>query len=151
MDLVFEAILWTLVATIIAQLVTIILLWMLGLKPQLLTHEIEDAQNAAVGAAFFIVSFIASIFVSVLASDGFTQSDYTSAESAAWIIGGTIGASFYSLALFWIAFRVMQPLEGETLYSYLQRELIAEQNAALAFLLGGLAVAPFMAVLFQII
>lgn len=150
MDLVIEAVLWTIVATAIAQLVTIILLWMLGLKPERLAHEIEDKQNAAVGAAFFIISLIASIFVSVLASDGFSTAD-TSAETLGWIVGGAAGATLFTLVLFWIAHRLLQPLEGENMYMYLQRELIAEQNASLAFFLGGLAVAPYMAVLFQVL
>lgn len=150
MDLVIEAVLWTIVATAIAQLVTIILLWMLGLKPERLAHEIEDKQNAAVGAAFFIISLIASIFVSVLASDGFSTTD-TSAETLGWIVGGAAGATLFTLVLFWIAHRLLQPLEGENMYMYLQRELIAEQNASLAFFLGGLAVAPYMAVLFQVL
>lgn len=40
---------------------------------------------------------------------------------------------------------------GETVYTYLRREIIDEQNASLAFFLGGLSVAPFISIMFQLI
>ncbi len=150
MDLVIEATLWTILATVISQVVTLFFLWMLGLKPQRLAHEIENVQNTAVGAMFFIISLIVAMFVSVVSSAGFS-SDTFDAETLAWTFGGALGAVVYTAILFWIAHYLLEPLEGEGLVGYLQRELIAEQNAALAFFLGGLAVAPFLAVLFQII
>jgi hypothetical protein len=57
--------------------------------------------------------------------------------------------------LTWISFELAHRAMGveneESTYRYIQRELIEEQNASLAFFLGGLAIVPYIAVIFQVI
>ena len=50
-----------------------------------------------------------------------------------------------------LAHRLLLPRQGEGLRGYIRRELVQEQNAALTFFFGGLAVTPFVAVVFQLI
>lgn len=149
-ELVISAVLWAVFATVVSQMVAILLMWALGLPPKKLTREIEDVQNPAVGAIFFIISLGAAIFVSLMSSEGFTP-DPDALESTLWIVGGLLVASVFTLISWVIAYYIMEPLKGENLYQYLRRELIQEQNAALAFFLGGLAIVPFIAVTFQLI
>ena len=148
MEDIISALIWTTLAVLISQSVSIILLWGLGLSPGKLIHEIEVVQNPAVGAVFFIISLTTALFVSVYASDGFTAYDSVG-DSLLWIGGGLLLATIYTGLSFMIAHRVMGRENDESVYRYLQRELIEEQNASLAFFFGGLAVAPFIAVLFQ--
>jgi uncharacterized membrane protein YjfL (UPF0719 family) len=149
-DLVLSALFWATFAIVISQAVAIGLMWWLGLPPRKLAVEIEDVQNTAVGASFFIVSLAAAIFISLMSTSGFTP-DPSFAEGTFWIIGGLIVASLYTAILFIIAHRLMGRKESESIYDYMRRELIQEQNAALAFFLGGLSVTPFVAVVFQLI
>jgi hypothetical protein len=153
---VIFAIAWTVAATIVSQLVCIGLMAWLGLPPKKLVHEIEVVQNPAVGASFFIVSLAAGLFIGLFTSDGFSinSADYQDpgfVVSTGWIIL----ALFLGLLLMWISFEVAYRLMGvennESLKRYIQRELIEEQNASLAFFLGGLAIVPFIAVIFQMI
>lgn len=146
-ELAISAVLWTTFATVVAQLVGIGVMWALGLPPRKLVAEIVDVQNPAVGATFFIISLTASIFVSVLSGGQPTTAEPL--ETALWIIGGLLLAMIYTLLVFTIALRLMGA-KDEGMYKYIRRELISEQNAALAFFLGGLAVAPFIAILYQI-
>ena len=149
MNLLLEAIVWSIGVTIVAQAVSIGLLWLLGLHPKNLIREIEEVQNTAVGAVFFVVSLIAAFFISVLAADFSVEGPGT--DSLPWIIVGVLLATIYTIVVYYIAHWVMKPESGENVYRYLRREIIAEQNAALALFYGGLTVAPFIAVLFQII
>ena len=50
-----------------------------------------------------------------------------------------------------IAYRIMGIEDNESFMDYVRRELVEEQNASLAFFLGGLMITPFIAVIFQII
>jgi len=149
METVLSSLLWATGATLIAQIVAVGIMWRLGLPPKKLAHEIEDVQNPAVGATFFIVSIIASIFIGLMAQE--PSSADSSLESAAWIIGGVALATVYSGLSFVIVHRIFEPIEGENVYTWIQRELVAEQNASLAFFLGGLAVAHFISVAYQVI
>jgi|GEM_PF-971980 len=150
LTLVGSALAWATFAVIISQAASIIMMWLLGLPPRKLTHEIEEVQNSAVGACFFIISLTASLFIGLMTSDGFTP-DPSLVESAAWIVGGVILGFVYTLILFMIAHRVMGRLPNENVYGYIRREIVMEQNAALAFFLGGLVVAPFISIVFQLI
>jgi hypothetical protein len=149
-DSLVSAIGWALFSTIVAQLVSVSILWWLGLPPKKLSHEIEVVQNPAVGGCFFIISITASIFISVLASAGFTPS-LGLGEELLWVAAGVVLASIYTIITFIIAHRVMGRVDNESISGYLRREIVKEQNVALAFFLGGLAVAPFIAIAFQII
>ena len=149
-ELILSALLWMTFATLISQGVAVLLMAWLGLPPGKLAHEIVEIQNPAVGGCFFITSLAASIFISLMASDGFTA-DPTFAESAAWIIGGLVVAGVYVIIIFMVAHRLLSPRKGEGIYQYMQREIITEQNVALTFFLGGLAITPFIAVVFQLI
>jgi hypothetical protein len=150
MTLAFSALTWATLSVFISQAVSIIVIWMLGLPPRRLAHEIQDVQNPAVGATFFIISMIASFFVGLMTTDGFTP-DPAFAESVAWIVGGVLLASVYTLLLFMVAHRMMGRQPNESLYSYIKREIVLEQNAALAFFLGGLTVTPFIGIVFQLL
>lgn len=150
LTLVGSALVWATFAVIVSQATSIVLMWILGLPPRKLTHEIEDVQNTAVGACFFIISLTASIFVGFMTSDGFTT-DPSFIEGAAWIIGGLILGFVYTFILFMIAHRVMGRLPNENVYNYIRREIVLEQNAALAFFLGGLSVTPFISIVFQLL
>jgi ABC-type multidrug transport system fused ATPase/permease subunit len=150
LELIISALLWMTFAVIVSQATSILLMWWLGLPPGKLSEEIAEVQNPAVGACFFIVSLAASIFISIMASAGFSP-DPSFIEGAFWIIGGLVVAAAYTAILFSIAYRFMRPKKGESLYHYMRREIIDEQNVALAFFLGGLSITPFVAVVFQLI
>lgn len=144
------AILWATLAIVVSQMVGIGVMWWLGLPPKKLVHEIEDVQNTAVGACFFIISLTAAIFIGVYFSNGFSRVEEFG-TSAAWFVSGLVLSVIYVAIIFAFAHRVMGRVNNESVYGYLRREIIEEQNAALAFFLGGLAVTPFIAVLFQIL
>lgn len=150
-SLIFAAILWAIFGTLISQFVSVGLMWWLGLGPKRLIHEIEETQNAAVGASFFIISLAVAFFVGMLTSNGFSRQEQTILEGTIWIVLALVAG----IALMWLSFEVahtiMQRVDGESTYRYIQRELIEEHNASLAFFLGGLAVVPFITVLFQVI
>jgi uncharacterized membrane protein YjfL (UPF0719 family) len=149
-ELVISALFWTTLTVVVSQGVSILLMWSLGLPPAKLAHEIVEIQNTAVGACFFVISLGASIFTGLMASGGFTP-DPGFLESTAWIIGGVVVAGLYAALLFLLAHRILAPKKGEGFYHYVRREIITEQNAALALFLGGLAITPFIAVVFQLI
>lgn len=148
--LVVSSLVWSTFAVVISQGISIFVMWLLGLPPRKLIHEIEDVQNPAVGALFFIISFTATIFVGFMTTDGFTP-DPSALEGAAWIIGGLIIALGYTYVLLELAHRIMGRQPNESLYGYIQREIVKEQNAALAFFLGGMATTPFISVVFQLL
>lgn len=149
METVLSSLVWATGATLIAQSVAVAIMWRLGVPPKKLAHEIEDVQNAAVGATFFIISVIASIYIGLMAQEP-SPAD-SDLESAAWIIGGVALATLYSGISFVIVHRIFEPIEGENTYTWIRRELVLEQNTSLAFFLGGLAVAHFISVAYQVI
>lgn len=149
-ELMLAAIAWATLSIVVSVLVSMGLMRWLGLPFKKLVHEIEDVQNTAVGACFFIVSLTTSLFISIYFSDGFSEPQAIE-NNALWFISGLIVSAIYVAVLMFIAHRAMGRLENETVYHYLRREIVEEQNAALAFFLGGLAVCPFIAVIFQII
>jgi hypothetical protein len=150
LPLAASALVWATFAVFVSQLASIGVMWLLGLPPRKLTHEIEDVQNPAVGAVFFIISLTASIFVGFMTTSGFTP-DPPFLESAAWIIGGLLLALVYTWILFIVAHRVMGRLPNENVYDYIRREIVLEQNSSLAFFLGGLTVSPFISIVFQLL
>jgi len=150
MNTVLEAILWALGITLLAQGISIGIMWLLGLPPKKLTAAIEDEQNPAVGALFFIVALIVALYLGLVGGDGY-QSTGSNTEDFLWIIGGVLLAVVFTAISFAIAYRVMTPIKGENFYQYLRREIIVEQNVSLAFFLGALAIAPFMATVYQIL
>lgn len=149
LNTIFSALVYATAATFISQFLGVMIMWWLGLKPKKLAHEIEEVQNIAVGASFFIIALTASIFIGVLTADPAPAE--TLLASYAWILGGLALATVYAGFAFWLAHRMLGRIEGENVYTWVQRELIREQNAALAFFLGGLAVAPYISVVSQIV
>ena len=149
MDVVLNSLLYATVATILSQVIAVGAMRWLGLSPNKLAHEIEDVQNVAVGASFFVISLITSIFIAVLAAEP-EEADSVLA-SWGWIFGGLALSLLYSGVSFWVAHRMLTPLEGENPYSWIRRELVDEQNASLALFLGGLMSAAFFSVLGQIV
>jgi len=147
---------WTIVATIISQIVSILILAWLGLPPQKLIHEIEEVQNPAVGACFFIIAMAVGLFVGAFTSNGFSVNDPAYVDpgylgSTGWIVLALVLGAVLTWISFEIAHRAMGVENDENTYRYIQRELIEEQNASLAFFLGGLSIVPFIAVIFQMI
>lgn len=149
LEVILSSLIYSTAATFISQGLGVLIMRWLGLKPRRLAHEIEDAQNVAVGAAFFIIALTTSIFIGVLTADP-ARAD-TLLQTYAWVAGGLALATFYTAIAFWVAHRVLKPKDNETLYGWIQRELIVEQNASLAFFLGGLLVAPYISVVSQIV
>ena len=153
MGLIIEAVIWTIVIILISQVVSFAIVAWLGVPPSKMEHEIEEKQNAAVGAIFFMVTLVVTLFVSVLASNGFTEVE-SAATGAMWIFGGVAFGTILTFLNIFVVFRWMGQEErqaGESMYRYIQRELIDEHNLAFAFFLGALAIAPYIAVLFQIL
>lgn len=150
LESIIAALAWATLAIVVSQGVSIVIMWWLGLPPKKLIHEIEVVQNAAVGACFFIISMTASLFISVYFSQGFSRVE-SFGDSAAWFMVGLVLAAVYVSLAFAIAHRIMGRENKESVYGYMRREIVEEQNAALAFFLGGIAVAPFIAMVFQVI
>ena len=150
LESIIAALAWATLTIVVSQGVSIIIMWWLGLPPKKLIHEIEVVQNAAVGACFFIISMTASLFISVYFSQGFSRVE-SFGNSAAWFMVGLVMAAVYVALAFAIAHRIMGRENNESVYGYMRREIVEEQNAALAFFLGGIAVAPFIAMVFQVI
>jgi len=149
MGLVIAAILWSVAAVVVSQGTSILLMWWLGLPPKKLIHEIEEVQNPAVGAWLVIVSLAVSIFISQFVTNGYTDAGSILA-GAGWIAGAFVLGTILMGINFFIAHQIMDP-KKETVIQYIRRELIEEQNASLAFFLGGLAVASYISVIYQMI
>ncbi len=149
-ELLLAALGWATLSIVVSQAVGITLMRWLGLPLKQLIHEIEDVQNVAVGASFFIISLTTSLFISIFFSDGFTGSEEVG-TSVLWFIAGLVLAWVYVAIIFMIAHRLMGRVNNENVYMYLRREIVEEQNAALAFFLGGLSFPPFISIVFQII
>lgn len=149
-ELLLAALGWATLSIVVSQAVGITLMWWLGLSLKQLIHEIEDVQNVAIGASFFIISLTTSLFISIFFSDGFTGSEEFG-SSALWFIAGLVLAWVYVAIIFILAHRLMSRVNNENVYMYLRREIVEEQNAALAFFLGGLSFPPFISIVFQII
>ncbi|MEM6527684.1 MAG: hypothetical protein AAF653_05280, partial [Chloroflexota bacterium] len=137
-------------SVIVAQVISISLMWFLGLPPKKLVREIEVRQNAAVGASFFIISLAVSFFISQFVTNG--QSETVSfLAGAGWITGALALGTLLMWLSFIIAHNVMGRENNETVLDYIRRELIEEQNASLACFLGGLAIVPYISVIYQMI
>jgi hypothetical protein len=147
---IINVILWTVFVTVVSQTIAITVMAGLGLMPRRLRYEIEDRQNPAIGAFFFVISLIAAIYIGFASGDGYQPADSV-VEDILWVAGGGILALILTAIIFWAAHILLQPIEGENVLGYMRRELVEEQNAALAFFLGGLAIAPFVAAINQIL
>lgn len=148
--IIFGSIGWSILSILIAQGTSIAIMTILGLPPKKLIHEIEEVQNAAVGAVFFIVSITVAFFVGMFTTNGYTDAGGV-LPGAAWIVGAFIMGMGFTWINFIVAHRVMGRENDETVLDYIRRELVLEQNASLAFFLGGLSIVPFISVLFQTI
>lgn len=147
---ILAAVAWTTLAIVVSQATSIAIMWWLGLPLKKLIHEIEVVQNAAVGASFFIISLTASLFIGVYFSEGYSPTQEFG-DSAAWFITGLLISAIYVAFAFAIAHRLMGRENNESVYGYMRREIVEEQNTSLAFFLGGISVSPFIAMVFQII
>lgn len=147
---ILGAIGWSIFTILVSQGTSILLMWWMGLPPKRLAHEIEDRQNPAVGAVFFIVSLTVSFFISQFVTNGYTQTEGIWI-GAGWIVGALLLGLVFMWISFWVAHELLDPVDGETVMDYIKREIIDEQNASLAFFLGGLAVVSFFSVLYQMI
>lgn len=139
---------WSVLSIVISQSVSVGLMAWLGLPPKKLVREIEVVQNSAVGAVFFVVSLTVALFVGMFTTNGTSEAGGI-LPGAGWIAGALVLGWSFSWLSFIVAHRVMGRENDESALGYIRRELIEEQNASLAFFLGGLSVACFISVMFQ--
>jgi ABC-type multidrug transport system fused ATPase/permease subunit len=144
----FGALVWSILSIVVSQGTSVLLMAWLGLPPSKLVHEIEEVQNSAVGASFFIVSLAVSFFIGMFTTAGFSESE-SLLIGAGWIAGALVLGWAFTWVSFAVAHRVMGRENDETVLDYIKRELILEQNASLAFFLGGLSIACFISVIFH--
>lgn len=141
---------WSVLSIAISQGVSVALMAWLGLPPKKLVREIEVVQNPAVGACFFIISLTVALFVGMFTTNANSPTEAGSIiGGAGWIIGALVLGWAFTWLSFAVAHRVMGRENDESALGYIKRELIEEQNASLAFFLGGLSVVCFISVLFQ--
>ncbi len=139
---------WSVLSIAISQAVSVALMAWLGLPPKKLVKEIEVVQNPAVGACFFIISLTVALFVGMFTTNGSSDAGGI-VPGAAWVVGTLVLGWAFTWLSFIVAHRVMGRENNESALGYIKRELIEEQNASLAFFLGGLSVACFISVMFQ--
>jgi hypothetical protein len=149
-QLVVSALLWSTLSTVTSQVVSIIVVAMLGVAPRKIAHEIAEIQNPAIGACFLAIAIAASSFIAPLTSSGFTP-DPDLLASVLWIVGGVLLGFTYTVIAIIIAHRVFGTKKDENFYQWMQREIVAEQNVSLALFIGSLLIPPFTAVSYQLI
>lgn len=130
--------LWSLVSILLAGAISLLVVKViLGVRISDLLAEIETKQNAAVGIIFKDIAAVLSGLLLIFTSNGFSNTSTTLVEDLLWTVGGglltllLIGVFGY-LFLRWLTGR---RAVKETPLQYLRRELILEQNQALAHII----------------
>jgi hypothetical protein len=150
-DILFWSLISIVVATIISLLVIRVIL---GIKFKDLLAEIETKQNAAVGIIFKNIAAVASGFCLVFASEGFTATPATPfQEGILWATGGGLLTIVLMLLLCFVVLTLLARREHlkETPLRYLRRELVEEQNEALAHIIMALLIVVGISVIGQVI
>ncbi len=143
-----NALLWTVGVTLVTFLLsTILMRWLFGLDLREVEREVEDDQNVAVGAFFFIISLALSLFLGFMASDGFTTG---ATPELAWVVYGLLLAFVLAGLGLWFAVHVLSG-SSESIIAYLRREVVDEDNGALALFLGSFVLTPFVITALQLI
>jgi hypothetical protein len=143
--------LWSLLSIILAGVISILVVKIiLGVRIRDLLTEIETKQNAAVGIIFKDIAAVTSGLLLIFTSEGFTSSTNL-VQDLLWTVGGGLLTLVFMgvlgfLLLRWLAGR--QSLK-ETPLQYLRRELIQEQNQALAHILMAFLIVVGLAVIGQ--
>ncbi|RTR27750.1 hypothetical protein [Deinococcus radiophilus] len=114
----------------------------LGVPMRELVAEIEDHQTAAIGAVFFWASLgFALLFSRVVAAPA-PLTELSWSQAFVWL-GMAVGLSLLLFSLgVWLVFGTLARRKGESVSGYLRRELVAEHNLALSFILGSLFLVP---------
>jgi hypothetical protein len=132
-----DILLWSLISIILAGIISILVVKIiLGVRIGDLLAEIETKQNAAVGIIFKDIAAVISGLFLIFTSEGFTASTNL-VQDILWTVGGGLLTLVFIgvlgfLLLRWLAGR--KSLK-ETPIQYLRRELIQEQNQALAHII----------------
>jgi hypothetical protein len=145
--------LWSLLSIILAGVISLLVVKIiLGVRIRDLLTEIETKQNAAVGIIFKDIAAVISGLFLIFTSAGFTSSTNL-VQDLLWTVGGGLLTLVFMgvlgfLLLRWLAGR--RSLK-ETPLQYLRRELIQEQNQALAHILMAFLIVIGLAVIGQTI
>lgn len=137
------------VASIIFSLVILRLVF--GLTINKIVQEVEEDQNMAVAIIFAFFSIMVSFFVASFATDGFTSPGNT-VQDASWLVLGFAAAAVMSTVVNSVILRTFgNRLENESVFAYLQREFIVENNGALALFVTSQGAVWFIQAYFQVI
>lgn len=107
-----------------------------GLTLKDVVREVEDDQNAAVGATFFIVATTMGLLIGRALQA--PVEEVTWPITVAWFAISLIVITVTYLPVAWLILKTAGKRFGETASQYLHREMVVEDNAALMWFLGGL-------------
>lgn len=135
--------LWNAAAFFVTALFSIVVMRVVfGLGLTSVIHEVEEEHNAGVGAAFFTISLITSLWLGKVGGD---FSGASSAQAlAAWSLFGFVIATLVFLTAYNLIFRIICHRKGEGMIAYLRREAIVENNAAMILFVASLAIPPYI-------
>ena len=121
LELAWRSIAWSLVSTLAAIFISLLAMFYFHITPREAIHEVEEDQNVAVGAIFFVVSIIAALFIGFMASDGFTEA--SPVEEIQWIVFGLALSLLYTIIISWIVLKPVAHRKQESIRTYLVREI----------------------------
>ncbi|MBE3561596.1 MAG: hypothetical protein IMW89_20595 [Ktedonobacteraceae bacterium] len=148
-----NVVLWSLLSIIIAGIISILIVTIvLGIKISDLITEIETKQNAAIGIIFKNVAAVLSGLLLIFTSTGFSSSEGLLSDIL-WTVGGGLLTLLFTGIL---GFLFLNWLSGkrasrETPLQYLRRELVLEQNEALAHIIMAFFIVVGITMIGQII
>jgi hypothetical protein len=144
---------WSLFSIILAGVISILIVKiLLGVRASNLIAEIETKQNAAVGIIFKDVAAVLSGLLLIFTSQGFSPSTNWVGDLLWTLGGGLLTLVFMGLLGFlFLKWLVGRRSSRETPLQYLRRELIEEQNLALAHILMAFLVVVGITVIGQTI
>lgn len=155
LQILLQDLVWGVGATIVSQLITYTAIGLaLQQGPWLISKEIVEDNNGAIGAIFVIISLIVGVYAMLTTINGFS-SEFVLGEYLFWTAFAFVTASIMTTILIWascIWFAHSNKLHGkshkpETVRQFLKRELIIENNVGLGLYIMGLALPPFLVML----
>lgn len=148
-----SAVLWAIGSGLVSLILSAIFMrFVLGLKFRDVITEIEEDHNLGVASYFGFFVFIVNLFVGAIATDGFSGSSTSISTDLAWVAFGFIVPAALSVVTCAMAIAYGGTRrDGEGLFGYLRREIVHEDNAALAVLTISLSAMWFLPFWFQII
>ena len=143
LTLILTEIGWNLAVWVPTTLLSLLFIrTVLGVPMRELAAEIEDRQTAAIGAVFFWASLGFALLFSRMVAAPTPMTDLPWSQAFAWL-GLAVGLSLLLFSLgVWAVFGTLARRKGESVSGYLRRELVAEHNLALSFVLGALFLVP---------